>query len=156
MSNLPFRENVCIILLNKEKKFFLAERVDFPGIWQFPQGGVEKGFSEEENAYKELEEETGVTKDKVKFLTILNFVNEYEFQEVPKHFVGKFKGQRQRYYVFEFLGEDVDIDVQKVSHPEFKNWKWVSRDEILGVADPVRIHAYERVINELYPYEKLF
>jgi len=149
MNDLPYRENVCIILLNKENKFFLAERADFPGTWQFPQGGVEKGFSEEENAYKELEEETSVKKENVKFLKILKFVNEYEFHEVPKHFVGKFKGQRQRYYVFEFLGEDLDIDVQSVEHPEFIAWKWVGSDELLSVADPVRIHAYEKVINEL-------
>lgn len=149
MNKLPLRDNVCIVLLSSERKLFIAERSDAPGTWQFPQGGVEKEFSEIENAYKELEEETSIKRESVIFKRVLNFINEYEFQDPPKYFKGKFRGQRQRYYVFEFSGEESEINVQEVSLPEFRDWKWVTSDELFVCADPVRLHAYKKVIEEL-------
>ena len=110
--NLPLRSGVGIIVLNKENKVFVARRIDNPGkFWQMPQGGVNKGEDFLSAAYRELEEETSIKK--VKLIKELNGMTTYE---LPEHLLGiiwkgKYKGQKQKWFLMRYIGKDEDINI---------------------------------------------
>src|SRR5262245_38788123 len=102
--SLPFRPNVCMLLLNKDNLIFLGERHGNPGVWQFPQGGVEEGLSLEENVIKELHEEVGADKELFKIIKKLNAKHEYDFRTVPEYAKGVWRGQSQTFWAVRFEG----------------------------------------------------
>ena len=122
---LPLRSGVGIVLLNKKNHVFVARRIDNPSsFWQMPQGGVDKNEDYLKAAYRELKEETSIVS--VKLVKELDGFITYE---LPPHLLGiiwkgKFKGQKQKWFVMKFLGKDNEINI-KTKHAEFLEWKWI-------------------------------
>ena len=132
MSNnsLPMRNGVGAIILNKENKVFVGKRKDNPvDKWQMPQGGVEIGESYLSAMKRELYEETSI-----KSIEILREIDGFFEYELPKNLVGiiwkgKFKGQKQKWFIAKFIGNENEINLQ-TRNPEFIEWKWIIPDEL--------------------------
>ena len=143
--NLPLRSGVGIIVLNKQNKVFVARRIDNPkNFWQMPQGGVDGGEDFLTAAYRELEEETSIKK--VKLIKEIEGMTTYE---LPSHLLGiiwkgKYKGQKQKWFLMRFIGEDKEIDI-KTNNPEFLDWKWIDIDEITDVVVDFKLHVYKEL-----------
>jgi putative (di)nucleoside polyphosphate hydrolase len=143
--DLPLRNGVGIIVLNNKNKVFVARRIDNPkNFWQMPQGGVDKGESLLEAAYRELEEETNITN--VKLIKEIEGTLTYE---LPAHLLGKiwkgkYKGQKQKWFLMRFLGLDSDINI-KTKNPEFIEWKWINLEQITNVVVDFKLHVYKNL-----------
>ena len=143
--NLPFRIGVGIVVLNKNNKVFVAKRIDNPkNFWQMPQGGVNEGENFLTAAYRELEEETSIKN--VKLIQEIDGILTYE---LPDHLLGivwkgKYKGQKQKWFLMQYLGDDSDINI-KTDKPEFLEWKWIDLDMITTVVVNFKLHIYEEL-----------
>ena len=143
--NLPFRKGVGIIVLNKYNKIFVAKRIDNPkNFWQMPQGGVDEGEDLLTAAYRELKEETSISN--VKLIKEIDSTLTYELPDnlVGIIWKGKFKGQKQKWFLMRYLGEDEDINV-KTNNPEFFEWKWVDIDEITEIVVDFKLNVYKEL-----------
>ena len=148
---LPYRENVCMLVINQAGELFVGERSNEPGHWQFPQGGVEEGATLEENVLRELEEEIGVSRDKLKILKRLNATHQYDFRNPPAYAVGKYRGQTQTFWLVQFLGIESDLNLNAHS-PEFMAYKWLKPKEVLSSVSPLRAPGYSKPIDEVVEY----
>ena len=143
--NLPLRSGVGIIVLNKDNKIFVAKRIDNPkNFWQMPQGGVNEGEGFLAAAYRELEEETSIKN--VELIKELDGTITYE---LPNHLLGviwkgKYRGQKQKWFLMRFLGNDEDINL-KTNNPEFLEWKWINLDMITEVVVNFKLHVYKEL-----------
>ena len=143
--NLPLRKGVGSIVLNNKNKVFVAKRIDnSQNFWQMPQGGVDPGEDFLTAAYRELEEETSITK--VKLIKEIEGLISYQ---LPNHLLGKiwkgkYKGQEQKWFLMRHLGKDIDINI-KTSKPEFLEWKWVELDEIKELVVDFKLHIYKKL-----------
>ena len=143
--NLPLRNGVGIVVLNKQNKVFVAKRIDNPkDFWQMPQGGVDNGESFLTAAYRELEEETSIRN--VELIKEIDGTTTYE---LPKHLLGiiwkgKYKGQKQKWFLMRYLGEDSEINI-KTHKPEFLEWRWIDLDMITEVVVDFKLHVYEEL-----------
>ena len=153
MNKLPLRPNVCLLVLNREGRFFLGERLGEPGHWQFPQGGIIPGSALEENALRELEEELGAHANAFRLIKTLKATHSYEWDSPPDYARDKWRGQEQRFVLVEFLGEDSQIDLSR-HEPEFMNWKWCSLEEIQKLAEPKRMTGYLAPLDEAEKFLK--
>ncbi len=150
---LPYRPNVGIMLVNQTGGVFVAQRLDSPGsAWQMPQGGIDSGEEPRGAALRELEEETGVSPEQVDVLGALPEWLYYDFPAdlVSKVAKGRFKGQKQRWFLMRFLGSDSDINID-TEHPEFSEWKWVEHTQLVANIVPFKRDVYQRVIDEFKP-----
>ncbi len=147
--NLPFRKGVGIVVLNKENKVFVAKRIDNPkNFWQMPQGGIDEGENFLKAAYRELDEETSIKN--VELIKELDGTTTYE---LPNNLLGiiwkgKYRGQKQKWFVMRFIGEDKDINI-KTKNPEFLDWKWIDVDKITEVVVDFKLHVYEELKEKL-------
>ena len=142
---LPLRLGVGIILLNRANKVFVGKRIDNPKkFWQMPQGGVEKNEELFKAAKRELEEETSVKS--VKLIKELDDWIEYILPKnlLGKIWKGKYKGQRQKWFIMKFLGDDNEINI-KTKHPEFLEWKWIEIDKITETVVDFKLNVYKEV-----------
>lgn len=146
-NKLPLRPNVCMLLFNRVGQLFLAERHGFPGVWQFPQGGVDAAESLEDNVLRELQEELGLQKDKLQICLRCQATNDYEFVDPPGYAKGKWRGQSQSFWLVKFLGSDSDINLAQPEQ-ELMAWRWCSPDEVLKLAEVKRIPGYIGPISE--------
>ena len=143
--NLPLRNGVGIILLNEENKVFVAKRIDNPkNYWQMPQGGVDDGESFLNAAYRELEEETSI-----KNVELIQEIDGSITYELPKHLLGKiwkgkYKGQKQKWFLMRYLGNDKDINI-KTAKPEFLEWKWIDLNMMTEVVVDFKLHVYKEL-----------
>jgi len=143
--NLPLRIGVGIVLLNKDNKVFVAKRIDNPkNFWQMPQGGVDDGEDFITAAYRELEEETSIKN--VKLIQEIDGTMSYE---LPNHLLGiiwkgKYKGQKQKWFLMRYLGIDDDINI-KTKKPEFFDWKWIDIDMITEVVVDFKLEVYTQL-----------
>ena len=143
--NLPLRSGVGIIVLNKDNKVFVAKRIDNPlNFWQMPQGGVDKGEDFLTAAYRELKEETNIKN--VKLIKELDGMTTYE---LPKNLLGiiwkgKYRGQKQKWFLMKFLGNDDEINL-KTSKPEFLDWRWIDLEMITEVVVDFKLHVYKEI-----------
>jgi putative (di)nucleoside polyphosphate hydrolase len=143
--NLPLRNGVGIVVLNKENKVFVAKRIDNPkSFWQMPQGGVDDGEDFLKAAYRELEEETSIKN--VKLIKELDGTITYE---LPDHLLGiiwkgKYRGQKQKWFLMRFTGEEKEINI-KTKNPEFLDWKWIEIDQITKVVVDFKLHVYREL-----------
>jgi len=147
MNNLPYRPNVCILLFNKEKKLLLGERKNCPGVWQFPQGGVELDQSIEDNVLREVNEELGLASSLVEIIGCLKARHRYDFDVPPAYAEGVWRGQDQTFWLLRFLGSDSDI-LLNGADPEFDSWCWVTSKEVRSRADKIRLSGYEAALKE--------
>ena len=142
---LPLRTGVGIILLNDENKVFVAKRIDNPkNLWQMPQGGVDKGEDLFKAALRELEEETSIKN--VKLIKELDGTITYELPDRLLGLIwkGKYRGQKQKWFLMRFVGEDKEINI-KTKHPEFLEWKWIELDKITDFVVDFKLHVYKEV-----------
>ena len=149
-NKLPYRSNVGIMMVNEKGYVFVGQRLDNNRIaWQMPQGGIDAGEDPETAAYRELLEETGVKKQDVRFVASSCQWLSYDLPEdlIPILWNGKFRGQKQKWFLFKFLGEDGDINIA-TEHPEFSKWKWISKENLLNEIVPFKKSVYENVLKE--------
>ena len=147
--NLPLRDGVGIILLNKDNKIFVAKRIDNPkNFWQMPQGGVDKGEDVLSAAYRELEEETSIKN--VKLIKEINKITTYFLPENLLGIIwkGKYKGQKQKWFLMRFLGNDTEINI-KTDKPEFIEWKWIDLERITDVVVDFKLEVYKTLKSEI-------
>ena len=143
--NLPLRNGVGIIVLNKDNKILVAKRIDnSKNFWQMPQGGVDEGEDFLSAAYRELEEETSIKN--VELVKELDGMLTYE---LPTHLLGKiwkgkYRGQKQKWFIMRFLGNDDDINL-KTDKPEFLEWKWIDLSMITEVVVDFKKHVYNEL-----------
>ena len=143
--NLPLRIGVGIVVLNKENKAFVAKRIDNPkNFWQMPQGGVDDGEDFLKAAFRELKEETSI-----KNVKLMKEFDETITYELPDHLLGiiwkgKYKGQKQKWFLMRFIGEEKEINI-KTKNPEFLDWKWIDIDEMTEVVVDFKLHVYEEL-----------
>ncbi len=145
---LPYRPCVGIMLLNRDGRVFVARRKDTPGDhWQMPQGGIDKGETPRQAALRELEEEIGTGMAEI--IAESREWHSYDLPAdlIPKVWGGRYRGQRQKWFVLRFLGEDGDIDLA-TKHPEFAAWKWAEFDQLPALIIPFKRPIYQRLLEE--------
>ena len=146
---LPLRIGVGIVLLNNENNIFVGKRIDNPkNSWQMPQGGVDKNENFLQAAKRELEEETGIKT--VKLIKELDGWFKYDLPEylLGKLWNGKYRGQKQKWFVMKFIGKTNEINV-KTENPEFLDWKWIKLSELTSIAVNFKIDIYKKIKDEL-------
>ena len=146
---LPLRIGVGIILLNHESKVFVGKRIDNPkNFWQMPQGGINQNENFLQAAKRELEEETGIKS--VELVKELNGWLEYDLPEnlLGKVLEGKYRGQKQKWFIMKFVGKDNEINV-KTKNPEFLDWKWIEASKLPSIAVSFKIDLYKKLKEEL-------
>ena len=148
--NGHYRSSVGIMLLNAQKKILVGQRIDnvLPS-WQMPQGGIESNENSEPAARRELLEEVGTNN-----VALLATINDWLYYDLPpelaaKTWQGRYKGQRQKWFAFKFLGHDDEINVQ-TAQPEFNDWRWFTPDELVEHAICFKQNLYRYLISELY------
>ena len=147
--NLPLRNGVGIIVLNKKNKIFVARRIDNPKkFWQMPQGGIDEGEDYLSAAYRELEEETSITK-----VELIKELDGFTTYELPNNLLGiiwkgKYRGQKQKWFIMKFTGEDKEINIQ-TQKPEFLEWKWIDLETLTEVVVDFKLHVYKELKKEI-------
>ncbi|MCV2872673.1 RNA pyrophosphohydrolase [Defluviimonas sp. WL0050] len=147
-ARLPYRPCVGVMLINDAGLIFAGQRKDSEvAAWQMPQGGIDDGEKPRKAALRELWEETGVTGDLVEFIAKSPDWVTYDLPSelVGRIWGGRYRGQKQRWFLFRFTGRDEQIDIA-TEHPEFSEWKWVTADEMIGAIVPFKRAVYEEVI----------
>ena len=150
LKNLPLRNGVGIIVLNKENKVFVAKRIDNPkNFWQMPQGGIDEGESYYEAAIRELKEETSVVSVK-----LIQEIDKKLTYILPDHLIGiiwrgRYKGQIQKWFVMRFVGKETEININ-TKKPEFLDWKWVDLDELPKIAVKFKLDVYKSLKQEVF------
>ncbi len=147
---LPYRPNVGIMLANPDGMVFVAQRIDSPGpAWQMPQGGIDPGEDPEPAALRELEEETGVTPNLVSVAAQSTDWLTYDLPHdlVSKIWKGRWRGQKQRWFLMRYHGVDNQIDI-KTEKPEFTRWKWISPDDLVENIVPFKRQVYSQILAE--------
>lgn len=165
---MPYRPCVGVVLVNKNGQVWLGERhfADNPEhnetryLWQFPQGGIDKGEDAEPAARRELYEETNVSS-----ISLFHEIPDWLHYDLPDETLGialkgKYRGQKQRWFAYLFEGTDEEIDVLSPANgehtQEFSQWRWADIDEAVALVVPFKRPVYQQVVNYLKPViEKL-
>jgi len=146
---LPLRSGVGIVLLNKENKIFVAKRIDNPkNFWQMPQGGIDKGEDLYAAALRELKEETSITSIKLIKEIEGNFTYILPDNLIGIIWKGKFRGQKQKWFIMRFTGDKSEINI-KTKHPEFLDWKWIDLENLTEIAVPFKLEVYKKLTPEI-------
>ena len=143
------RSGVGIIVLNKDNQVFVGKRKDNPGNnWQMPQGGVDKGEDFNAAMKRELAEETSIKN--IRVIKVLKKIYEYELPEnlIGIIWKGKYRGQKQKWFIAKFLGEDSEINLN-TKHPEFIEWKWIEPRKLPEVIVDFKKDLYLDLLKEI-------
>lgn len=154
--NLPYRECVGIVLVNPDGLVWVGKRISkWTGDtsehqWQMPQGGIDKGETPAQAAFRELEEETGTSSAE-----ILAESSDWLTYDLPEDALGialkgKYRGQKQKWFVMRFLGNDDDIDISERSghKAEFSRWRWAPLDRVVDEVVPFKRNVYRKLAEE--------
>jgi len=143
-----YRPCIGIMLFNRQGHIFTGKRFDSDAYWQMPQGGVDDGEELAQAALRELLEEVGT--DKVEIIAKSKDWINYDLPKewIPECWNGKYSGQKQIWFLMKFLGSDENINVNYTDHPEFKEWRWQSIDNIVANAISFKKEVYKIVIKE--------
>lgn len=148
-ARLPYRDCVGLVLRNPQGLVFAGERSDVAGAWQMPQGGIDRGESPAEAALRELEEETSVPRHLARVAGETAEWHHYDLplDVIPRRWGGRFRGQRQKWFLVDFLGDDSDINLATAT-PEFARWRWMSGDDLVAVIVPFKRDLYVATLSE--------
>jgi len=152
--DLPYRPCVGVMLINPAGLIFAGRRIDSAApAWQMPQGGIDRGEEPRAAALRELTEETGVRPDRVQ---ILSRTPDWVTYDLPPELMGKvwggrFRGQKQKWFLMRFQGEDDEIDIAR-EHPEFSEWRWIGADDMIAAIVPFKRDIYREVVNRFRPW----
>jgi putative (di)nucleoside polyphosphate hydrolase len=144
----PYRRGVGIVLFNDKKQVFIAQRIDNPGpAWQMPQGGIDKDEKPIDAAWRELQEETGVTSAK-----LIEESKDWLRYDLPEELAdqlwkGRYRGQEQKWFAFRFTGQESEIKIDG-PHPEFSTWKWAPFADTPKLIVPFKRKLYDLVFEE--------
>ena len=144
-----YRRCVGMMILNTNNEILVGRRLDHPsGYWQMPQGGIDEKENPEEAVWREMMEEIGTNKVK-----LIKSSSQWINYDIPKETLAtlpwgeKYVGQTQKWFIFRFLGNDSDINVE-TDNPEFSEWKWANLDTIIDNIVPFKRKVYSLVLNE--------
>ena len=142
-----YRPNVGLLLIGPGRQVFVGRRLNQPDAWQMPQGGVDKGETPVEAAFRELGEEVGTTK-----ALMLRETRDWVTYEVPAamqptHWNGRWRGQAQKWFALGFTGQDSDIDLA-THHQEFDAWRWVPAHDLPKLIVAWKRPVYKAVLKE--------
>ena len=146
---LPLRTGVGIIVLNKQNKIFVGKRKDNPGDkWQMPQGGVDEGEDYITAMKRELLEETSI-----KNIEIIKEIDKIYQYELPENLVGiiwkgKYRGQRQKWFIVKFIGNNKEINLN-TKQQEFIDWKWIAPEKLPEVIVEFKKDVYTKLLKEI-------
>jgi putative (di)nucleoside polyphosphate hydrolase len=153
MDDLPFRPAAGIMLINADNKVFVGQRIDSTlEAWQMPQGGLDPGEDARAGALRELEEETGIPPHKVEVIACSSRTFDYDLPPdlVGKLWKGKYRGQRQTWFLCRYLGRDEEVDLA-TPHAEFRAWKWAEPSHLPDMIVPFKRQLYQDVLAEFAP-----
>ena len=148
--DLPYRPCVGVMLIDARGMVFAGQRIDSPTpAWQMPQGGIDDGEDPRDTAYRELAEETGIAADLV---SIIAQSKDEHYYDLPDELIGeiwggKYRGQRQTWFLMRFHGADSDVDIA-TKHQEFRSWRWAELDELEMLIVPFKRQLYRAVVEE--------
>ena len=148
-NKLPLRIGVGVVVLNENNKVFVGKRKDNPvDKWQMPQGGININETPFNAMKRELEEETSITT--IKFLKEIDNWLEYELPPnlLGKIWKGKYRGQKQKWFIVKFIGNDGEINLN-TQHPEFIEWKWINYNTLTDVIVDFKKDVYRKLKIEL-------
>jgi putative (di)nucleoside polyphosphate hydrolase len=150
-SEVPgYRLAVGIMLLNERGEVFVARRIDMVDAarpWQMPQGGIDPGETPRQAALRELEEEIGTGKAKIVAESRVWLTYELPAELACEVWGGRYRGQRQKWFVMRFAGCDADIDLA-TEHPEFDAWRWVAPERLPELIVSFKRQLYIDILNE--------
>jgi putative (di)nucleoside polyphosphate hydrolase len=154
-ATLPYRPAAGIMLVNHAGQVFVGQRMDSTlEAWQMPQGGIDPGEDPLTAALRELGEETGIAPDKVELIAT---AEEELYYDLPTELVGKlwkgrYRGQRQTWFLFRFIGDDAaDVDIA-TEHQEFRAWRWADPADLPAMIVPFKRVLYEQVLEAFAPH----
>lgn len=153
-ATLPYRPAAGIMLINAERRVWIGQRIDSTQeAWQMPQGGLDEGEDPVEGALRELEEETGISRELVEIIAQSRDELLYDLppELIGRLWKGRYRGQRQRWFLARFLGSDADV-VLETAHPEFNAWRWVAPETLPSLIVPFKRALYEAILSEFRPH----
>lgn len=148
LAKLPYRPSVGLMILNSKFEVFVGRRIDSKSeAWQMPQGGIDEGETPEKAAIREMKEEVGTDNAK-----IISKTKQWYKYDLPNYLIsklwnGRYRGQRQKWFLLQFLGEDSEININ-YENAEFTDWKWVKIEELTNIIVPFKKNLYISVIEE--------
>lgn len=147
-ATLPYRDCAGVMLINAEGLIFTGERLDTAGAWQMPQGGIDEGESPQAAAFRELEEETGVSRSAVELIAESPNWLTYD---LPPHLLGKswggkYRGQRQKWFLMRLTDADSCIDID-TAHPEFSRWRWCDKTALINDIVAFKKPLYAQILD---------
>ena len=148
---LIYRPCVGIVLINKAGLVWTGKRIqgnlpDGAMLWQLPQGGIDAGETPQKAAFRELEEETGISQATLVYELPYWLTYDLPPEAVGVALKGQYKGQRQKWFAMHYHGDDSDIDLNAHDQKEFETWQWRKLAACPDMVVPFKKHVYEQIL----------